>query len=80
MKEAGDVLSEYGIQLVQYPTERIEIQSDDPAKIAEYSLNQIPDNGRPMLVEDAGLFIDHYGGFRAHTHHMLWRNWITQVF
>lgn len=63
VKEAGEVLREYGIQLVQYPTERIEIQSDDPDKIAEYSLMQIPDDGRLMLVEDAGLFIDHYGGF-----------------
>ena len=63
VKEAREVLSEYDIQLEQYKTERVEIQSDDPAKIAEYSLNQIPDDGRPMLVEDAGLFIDHYGGF-----------------
>ena len=63
MKEARKVLSEYGIQLVQYPAKRVEIQSDDPTKIAEYSLNHIPDDGRIMLVEDAGLFIDHYSGF-----------------
>ena len=63
VKEAREVLSEYDILLEQYKTERVEIQSDDPTKIAEYSLNQIPDDGRPMLVEDAGLFIDHYGGF-----------------
>lgn len=63
VKEASEVLSLYDIQLIQYPSVRVEIQSDDLTKIAEYSLKQIPDDGRTMLVEDAGLFIDHYKGF-----------------
>jgi XTP/dITP diphosphohydrolase len=41
----------------------LEIQADDPAEIAAYSLRQIPDEGRSVAVEDAGLFIDRYGGF-----------------
>jgi XTP/dITP diphosphohydrolase len=63
VKEARRVLKEYGIELLHYPAERVEIQSDDPAKIAEYSLNQIPRDGHNHAVEDAGLFIDYYNGF-----------------
>jgi XTP/dITP diphosphohydrolase len=63
VKEARQVLQEYEIMLLHYPAERVEIQSDDPAKIAEYSLNQIPHDGHDHAVEDAGLFIDHYQGF-----------------
>ena len=44
VKEARQVLQEYGIMLLHYPAERVEIQSDDPAKIAEYSLNQMLDS------------------------------------
>jgi XTP/dITP diphosphohydrolase len=63
LMEARDVLAEYGIRLEHMPVERVEIQADDPAEIATHSLRQIPDEGRSVAVEDAGLFIDHYGGF-----------------
>jgi XTP/dITP diphosphohydrolase len=63
VREARSVLSEYGIQLKQLNVDRVEIQSDDPGEIAVYSLSQIPDDSRPIAVEDAGLFIDFYGGF-----------------
>ncbi len=61
--EAREVLAEYGVQLEHLPFERLEIQADDPAEIAAYSLRQIPDEGRSVAVEDAGLFIDYYKGF-----------------
>jgi len=61
--EAREVLRELGVELEHYEVERVEIQADDPAEIAAYSLEQIDEEGRPMVVEDAGLFIDHYGGF-----------------
>lgn len=61
--EARDVLAEYGVELEHLPVERVEIQADDPGDIAAYSLSQIDSVGRPVLVEDAGIFIDHYGGF-----------------
>ena len=63
VKEARVALAKYGIELEQIEVDRIEIQSDDPGEIAVYSLSQLPDDGRPVAIEDAGLFIDHYGGF-----------------
>ena len=63
VEEAREVLTEYGIDLEHLPFERLEIQADDPGEIAAYSLRQIPDDGRLVAVEDAGLFIDRYGGF-----------------
>ena len=63
VKEAREVLAEYGIELGHIEVDRIEIQSDDPGEIAVYSLTQLPDDGRPVAIEDAGFFIDHYGGF-----------------
>ena len=62
-EEAREVLRELGVELEHYEVERVEIQADDPVDIAAYSLEQIKEEGRPMVVEDAGLFIDHYGGF-----------------
>ena len=61
--EARHVLAEYGVELEHLPVERVEIQADDPGEIAAYSLSQIDSKGKPVLVEDAGIFIDHYGGF-----------------
>ncbi len=63
VREARAVLSDYGIKLMHLDIDRVEIQSNDPGEIAVYSLSQLPDDFRPVAVEDAGLFIDHYGGF-----------------
>jgi XTP/dITP diphosphohydrolase len=63
VKEARVALAEYGIELGQIEVDRIEIQSDDPGEIAVYSLTQLPEDERPIAIEDAALFIDHYGGF-----------------
>jgi XTP/dITP diphosphohydrolase len=63
VKEAREVLTEYGIELEHMELDRIEIQSDDPGEIAVYSLTQLKDDGRPVAIEDAGFFLDHYDGF-----------------
>jgi XTP/dITP diphosphohydrolase len=63
VREAREVLSDYGIPLKHLNVDRVEIQSDDPGEIAVYSLSQLPDDTRTVAVEDAGLFIDYYGGF-----------------
>ncbi len=60
--EAVAVLAPYDIALEHYPLERVEIQADDPAEIAAYSLTQV-DDPRPMCVEDAGVAIDRWEGF-----------------
>jgi XTP/dITP diphosphohydrolase len=62
VQEAAEVLAPYGIKLEHYPLERVEIQADDPAEIAAYSLEQVKDP-RPMCVEDAGVAVDRWGGF-----------------
>ena len=61
-QEAKKVLADYGIELERLDIERIEIQADEPEEIAEYSL-QVLDSDKPLLIEDAGLYIDKYGGF-----------------
>ncbi|MCW4050015.1 MAG: RdgB/HAM1 family non-canonical purine NTP pyrophosphatase [Candidatus Bathyarchaeota archaeon] len=60
--EAKEVLSEYGIELERLSIDRVEIQADDPEIIAEYSLKAL-DVDMPLLIEDAGLYIDKYYGF-----------------
>ena len=61
--EARDILADFGVQLERVQVNRIEIQSDDPADIVVYSLRQLKDDVRPMVMEDAGLFLERYGGF-----------------
>lgn len=60
--EAKEVMEEYGIELERLNIERVEIQADDPELIAEYSL-KVLDVDIPILIEDAGLYIDKYFGF-----------------
>jgi XTP/dITP diphosphohydrolase len=62
VKEAAEVLSSYSIRLEHYPLERVEIQADDPADIAIYSLNMVKED-LPICVEDAGVSLDRWGGF-----------------
>ena len=62
VEEAAVVLAPYGISLEHYPLERVEIQADDPADIATYSLKAVPP-GFPIAIEDAGVFIDRWDSF-----------------
>ncbi|MCX6649051.1 MAG: XTP/dITP diphosphatase [Candidatus Bathyarchaeota archaeon] len=62
VSEAATVLAPYGIALEHYPLERVEIQADDPADIAAYSLSMVKDP-RPLCVEDAGVSITRWGDF-----------------
>jgi XTP/dITP diphosphohydrolase len=61
--EARDILAEFGVELERIDVEKIEIQADDPVEIVEYSLRQMEDDGRTVVLEDAGIFIEHFGGF-----------------
>ncbi len=62
-KEAKDILAEFGVELGRIDVEKIEIQADDPVEIVGYSLRQMEDDGRTVVMEDAGIFIEHLGGF-----------------
>ena len=61
-EEAREVLTEYGVELERLSIARVEIQADAPELIAEYSL-KVLDVDMPILIEDAGLYIDKYYGF-----------------
>ena len=61
-EEAREVLDEFGVELMRLSIDRVEIQADDPELIAEYSL-RVLDVDVPILIEDAGLYIDKYFGF-----------------
>jgi XTP/dITP diphosphohydrolase len=60
--EAKEIMNEYGIELERLSIERVEIQADEPELIAEYSL-QMLNLDIPLLIEDAGLYINKYYGF-----------------
>ena len=63
-EEAREVLSEMGVELRHLKVDRVEIQADDLATIAVFSLDQLAESKeRPVVVEDAGLFINRFGGF-----------------
>lgn len=61
-EEAKKVMEGYNIELERLNIDRVEIQADDPELIAEYSL-KVLDIDVPILIEDAGLYIDKYFGF-----------------
>ncbi len=62
--EAKDVLKNYDINLRIIERKFEEIQSDDPRKIATHALRKaLMKDKSPMIVEDAGLFINALNGF-----------------
>ena len=62
VKEASAILEKFGINLIHYPIERIEIQSDNLEEIATFSLKNVHEK-IPIVIEDAGLFINKFNGF-----------------
>jgi len=63
-QEACHVLSKYKIATAMLNIEAIEIQDDDLKKIAATSASDAAHrSGLPVLVEDAGLFINALNGF-----------------
>jgi XTP/dITP diphosphohydrolase len=62
--EARAVLSEYGLAAAMISMKGIEIQRDSRAEIASTSAANAYRNIRlPLIVEDAGLFVDSLSGF-----------------
>jgi len=75
-EEAKDVLRNYSINLRPAKKKFEEIQSDNPRRIAIDSLRKaLMSNKYPMIVEDAGLFVNVLNGFpgpySAHVHRTL---------
>lgn len=64
LEEARAILSPFGLAVEQFDGKGIEIQADTTAEIAAYSSRgAAAAAGRPVLVEDAGLYVDSLGGF-----------------
>ncbi len=62
--EARQVLAKQGVAAALLKIEAIEIQDDDLEKIAKASARDaVEKSGLPVLVEDAGLFIEVLRGF-----------------
>lgn len=63
-KEAQTILFNTGIQLEMVSAKTLEIQSDDLTEVAVASLRDARSRVRdPMIVEDAGLFVESLNGF-----------------
>jgi len=62
--EARQVLAKHGVAAALLKVEAIEIQDDDLEEIAKASVRDaVEKSGLPVLVEDAGLFIEALKGF-----------------
>ncbi|NHI93956.1 MAG: RdgB/HAM1 family non-canonical purine NTP pyrophosphatase [Candidatus Lokiarchaeota archaeon] len=62
-KEAREIFQVYNIQVEKFLIDRIEIQNDDPEKIARYSLEILKDSPKKIFVEDSGLQIRELNNF-----------------
>lgn len=62
--EVSEIAKKYGICIEQEHVNKLEIQSIDLITIARYAaINYYLHHGKPVLVEDAGLFIKSLNGF-----------------
>jgi len=63
-EEASDILSKYGIGITRVNVKTAEIQANSVEDVAMFSVTQASKMGfLPILVEDAGLFINALKGF-----------------
>jgi len=64
LEEARVILAPFGISLRSYDGKGIEIQADTNAEVASYaSRSAALKAGGPVIVEDAGLYVQSLGGF-----------------
>ncbi len=62
--EAEIILAEFGVKVTAVRAKGQEIQSDDIAAVASHAARAAARSvGSPLIVEDAGLFVDSLGGF-----------------
>ncbi len=64
IREARPVLAEFGLKVRPVRGHKVEVQSRDLQEIASLaSFSLASDLGKPILVEDSGLFVSSLGGF-----------------
>ena len=62
-QEAKSIFQVYNIQVEKLLVNRIEIQDEDPEKIARFSLEMISSSPQKVFIEDSGLHINALNGF-----------------
>lgn len=71
VKEASAILGKYGVKVVHYKVDKIEIQANSLEEVSKHSLHAL-NTDRPVAVEDSGLFIERYNGFPGpYSHYVL---------
>src|SRR5712692_8540983 len=64
LEEARKILSTFGLSLEQYDGKGVEIQADTTGEVAAHASRRAAmTSGRPVLVEDAGLYVRSLNGF-----------------
>jgi len=64
VSEANAVLREFGVELYPVDVNKLEVQSESLEEIAKFAAKHAYEvYGKPVVVEDSGLFIDALGGF-----------------
>jgi XTP/dITP diphosphohydrolase len=64
LEEARAILAPFGISVEQYDGKGVEIQADTNSEVAAHaSRGAAKSAGRPVLVEDAGLYVEALDGF-----------------
>ena len=64
LEEARTILAPLGISVEQYDGKGIEIQADTNSEVAAYASRGASNSARlPVLVEDAGLYVESLDGF-----------------
>lgn len=64
LEEARAILRPFGISVKQFDGKGIEIQADTNLEVAAFAARGASASaGRPLLVEDAGLYVDALSGF-----------------
>jgi XTP/dITP diphosphohydrolase len=73
LKEAQDILSKIGIEVVSVKTKINEIQTEDSIELVyDKVIKAFKQVGRPLVVEHTGLYIDHFEGLPGGLTQIFW--------
>ncbi|WP_287909699.1 XTP/dITP diphosphatase [Thermofilum sp.] len=73
VQEMAPILETYGYKLQPADLPKIEIQADTLQEIVAYAARHIPAIDRPVIIEDAGLFIKALNGFPGPYSHYVYQ-------
>uniref|UniRef100_A0A7C3WSB8 dITP/XTP pyrophosphatase n=1 Tax=Thermofilum pendens TaxID=2269 RepID=A0A7C3WSB8_THEPE len=71
--EMISVLAGFGITAEVVPLKKLEIQSESLEEIARVAAEHLPPMDAPVVVEDAGLFVDALNGFPGPYSHYVYK-------